>query len=157
MSVNLTETPEVYKQVKALPEGSAIIEVPMRRINGNTYQGYIYYQIYHRKPMFNPFMDMGLNRVPKINREFYHKMEDIKEVGKYKNLIELKKLGITHLVYHYFVGTMTVQFPSYPSPELESGEVKGLRCIYRGSRTFNESYTSPYDYSFADLYEITAQ
>ncbi len=157
LSVNLTETPEVYKQVKALPKDSVIIEVPMRRINGNLYQGYQYYQMYHGKKLFNTYIDIELSRVPPDMRSFYRKMENPAEVGKYENLSVLKELGVTHLVYHYYIGTKTVKFLALPAPIFESQEIAGLHCIYRGQRKFEEHYNSPYDYSFADLYEITTK
>jgi hypothetical protein len=157
LSVDLTEIPEVYARIRALPEKSALIEVPLKRMNGNLYQGYVFYQTVHAKPFFNPNADMGLSRVPGRIRPFYHQMETPLEAGQYANLAALRFLGITHLAYHIYIGTMTVKFLSFAAPDLEGGKVEGLRRIYECPRGFRESYRSPYDYTFADLYEITAE
>jgi hypothetical protein len=84
-------------------------------------------------------------------------METPLEAGQYANLAALRFLGITHLAYHIYIGTMTVKFLSFSAPDLEGGKVEGLRRIYECPRGFRESYRSPYDYTFADLYEITAE
>ncbi len=129
LSVNLSVNPEVYTQIKALPEKAAIIEVPMKRAGGNLYQGYVYYQTIHRKPIFNPYADMSLSRVPERIRPFYRQMEAPLEAGQYANLAALKWLGVTHLVYHFYIGTATVRFLSYGAPDLDTGTVEGLRRI----------------------------
>ncbi len=157
LSVNLTETPEIYKQVKALPSSAAIIEVPLRRLNENTYQGYAYYQMFHGKPLFNTYADFELLRVQENMRPFYNAMKIPQNVGQYESLVELRRLGITHLVYHYYIGTQTVKFLAPPAPVFEQENIPGLKCVYRGPRKFEEYYRSPYDYSFADLHEITAK
>lgn len=157
LSVNLTEVPEIYKQVKALSDSCVVIEVPLCRYNGNAYQGYQYYQMYHNKPLFNTYADFGLNLVPDNMKSFYNKMRVPQEVGQYSNLVKLHKLGITHLIYHYYIGTKTVRFLAPPALIFEQEDIPGLRCIYRGAREFKTFYISPYDYSFADLYEITAR
>jgi hypothetical protein len=84
-------------------------------------------------------------------------METPLEAGQYANLAALRWLGITHLVYHIYIGTKTVKFLSFSAPDLEGGKVEGLRRIYECPRGFRESYRSPYDYTFADLHEITAE
>lgn len=157
LSVDLTETPEVYTRVRDLPAKSALIEVPLKRIGENLHQGYIFYQTVHGKPLFNPYVDLGLTKVPKRIRPLYRQMETPLEAGQYANLAALRFLGITHLAYHIYIGTMTVKFLSFVAPDLEEGKVEGLRCIYECPRGFRESYRSPYDYTFADLYEITAE
>ena len=157
LSVDLTETPEVYARVKALPAKSALIEIPLKRAGGNLYQGYIFYQTVHGKPLFNPYVDIGLTKVPKRIQALYRQMETPLEAGQYANLAALRWLGITHLAYHIYIGTMTVKFLSFSAPDLEGGKVEGLRRIYECPRGFRESYRSPYDYTFADLHEITAE
>ncbi len=157
LSVNLAANPEVYKQVKELPEKSALIEVPMKRAGGNLYQGYVYYQTVHQKPIFNPYADMSLSRVPERIRPFYRQMETPLEAGQYANLAALRWLGVTHLAYHIYIGTATVRFLSYGAPDLDTGKVEGLRCIYQCPRSIDGPYDGPYDYTFADLHEITAQ
>jgi hypothetical protein len=156
LSVDLTGTPEVYARVKALPAKSAIIEVPLRRMGKNLYQGYIFYQTIHGKPLFNPYVDVGLIKIPERIRPFYHQMEIPLEAGQYANLAALRFLGVTHLVYHPYIGTATVQFRSFSSPDLDSAKVDGLNRIYEGPRSIGELPRGPYDYSFADLHEITA-
>ena len=158
LSVNLTVNPEVYERVKALPADAKIIEVPERRVNGNLYQGYIYYQTVHGKALFNPYMDIfQLKDIPERIRPFYHQMEVPLEAGEYCNLAALRWLGITHLIYHFYIGTTTVQFASFHAGNLASGGVDGLKRIYKCDRDPRTgSYPSPFDYTFADLYEITA-
>lgn len=156
LSVNLTDTPEVYERVRALPADSKIIEAPLRRANGNLYQGYVYYQTFHHKPLFNPYM--GLNRVPEHIQPFYNQMVTPLEAASFSNLAALRQLGISHLVYHLYIGTQTVRFLSLAAPPLmaDSMSVEGLNRIYTGPRSIAPAYESPYDYTFADLYEITA-
>ncbi len=156
LSVNLSDTPEVYERVRALPEETSVIEVPLRRANGNLYQGYVYYQTFHHKPLFNPYM--GLNRVPEHIRPFYNQMVAPLEAASYANLAALRSLGISHLVYHLYIGTRTVRFLSLAAPPFmaDSVSVEGLNRIYAAPRSIAPAYESPYDYTFADLYEITA-
>ncbi|MFA6472729.1 MAG: hypothetical protein WCU00_11885 [Candidatus Latescibacterota bacterium] len=158
LTVNLTVNPEVYERVKDLPATSKIIEVPERRVNGNLYQGYIYYQTIHGKALFNPYMDIfQLKDVPERIRPFYHQMEVPVEAGEYCNLAALRWLGITHLIYHFYIGTTTVQFASFQAGNLASGSVDGLKRIYQCDRDPRTGpYPGPFDYTFADLFEITA-
>lgn len=133
LSVDLTETPGVYECIKALPADSVILELPLNRVNGNMYQGYVYYQTFHKKALFNS--NYGARKIP--------------------DLETLKRQGVTHIVYHYHIGTKTVQFQARPIPFFDSGEVPGMRRIYTGPRQFSDTNKSPYDYGFADVYEIT--
>lgn len=155
LSVNLTETPEVYRHVRDLPGNAAIIEVPLQRTNRNLYQGYPYYQTFHHKPLFNFFM--GLNQIPESVRPFYLQMETPLEATSYANLAALRYLGISHLVYHLYTGTRTVQFRSFSAPPFFEANIEGLTRLYTGPRTLDGDFKSPYDYTFADLYEITAE
>ena len=157
LSVDLSVNPEVYERVKALPAASKIIETPERRINGYLYQGYIYYQTVHGKALFNPYMDVvQLNDIPERIRPFYHQMEVPLEAGEYCNLAALRWLGITHLIYHFYIGTTTVQFSSFEARNLAAGNIEGLKRLYQCDRDPRVGpYPSPFDYTFADLYEIT--
>lgn len=155
LSVNLSQTPEVYVKARTLPEKSVIIEAPLKRVNGNLYQGYVYYQTYHHKPLFNPYM--GLSLVPERMRPFYNQMNVPLEAGEYANLAALRYLGVTHLIYHLYIGTTTVRFASFAAPGLMEGKIDGLRRLYEGPRKLGGEYISPYDYTFADLHEITAE
>jgi hypothetical protein len=158
LSVDLTVNPEVYERVKALPAASKIMEVPERRVNGNLYQGYVYYQTVHGKALFNPYMDVTLLKdIPERIRPFYHQMEVPLEAGEYCNLAALRWLGITHLIYHYYIGTTTVQFSSFEARNLAAGNIDGLRRLYQCDRDPRVGpYPSPFDYTFADLYENIA-
>jgi hypothetical protein len=158
LSVNLSVNPEVYERVKNLPPSTKIIEVPERRANGNLYQGYVYYQTVHEKALFNPYMDLErLKDIPERIRPFYHQMEVPMEAGEYCNIAALRWLGITHLVYHFYIGTTTVQFASFDAGSLNTGSVEGLKRIYQCDRDPRVGpYPSPFDYTFADLYKITA-
>lgn len=158
LSVNLAVNPEVYERVKNLPNSTKIIEVPERRVNGNLYQGYVYYQTIHGKALFNPYMDtVQLKDIPERIRPFYHQMEVPLEAGEYCNLAALRWLGITHLIYHFYIGTTTVQFASFQAGNLAEGSVEGLKRIYQCDREPRVGpYPSPFDYTFADLFEISA-
>lgn len=155
LSVNLTETPVVYQHVRDLPAETRLIEVPVLRSNGYWYQGYLYYQQYHQKPLFNAHF--GLSGVPEQVRPFYEQMTVPIEACEYANLSSLRYLGITHLTYHWYIGTNTVTFKSHAAPVLYNKDVPGLRILFQTTRDpFKVPYEGPYDYSFADLYEITA-
>ncbi|MHB9031218.1 MAG: hypothetical protein ACYC9O_20820, partial [Candidatus Latescibacterota bacterium] len=155
LSVNLTDTPDVYERARALPDEAKLIEVPLRRANGNLYQGYVYYQTFHHKPLFNPYM--GVNGVPERIQSFYRQMETPLEAASYVNLAALRHLGISHLINHIYIGTRTVRFLSFSAPPFDEGKIEGLNRIFEGPRTLEGAFESPYDYTFADLYEITAE
>jgi len=156
LSVDLTEPPIIYQHVRDLPEDSALIEVPVLRNNGYTYQGYLYYQILHGKPLFNPHY--GTGRVPETVRPFYDQMTVPIEASEYANLSTLRYLGITHLVYHWHIGTNTVIFRSHTAPALYNKEAAGLRLVFESIRDPAKlPFRGPFDYAFADLYEITAE
>jgi hypothetical protein len=156
LSVDLTENPVIYQHVRNLPEDAGIIEVPLQRNNGYTYQGYLYYQILHQKPLFNPHY--GISRVPEPARPFYTRMNVPIEACEYANLGTLRYLGITHLVYHWFIGTNTVVFRALTAPALYNKNVPGLKLLYETTRNPQKvPYRGPFDYSFADLYEIIAE
>jgi hypothetical protein len=155
LSVNLANTPEVYERARALPGDAKLIEVPLRRANGNLYQGYVYYQTHHHKPLFNPYM--GVTGVSERIQPFYRQMEPPLEAASYSNLAALRHLGITHLIHHYAIQTRTVQFRSFDDAPFTAESIEGLNRVFEGPRRFESSYESPYDYTFADLYEITAE
>lgn len=155
LTVDLTHTPEVYEHVAALPEGSSLIEVPLKRNNGYLYQGYLFYQTRHGKPLFNEYF--GLDLVPDTLKPFYRQMDVPMEAEAYCNLAALRSLGITHLVNHRHIGTKTVVFRSFLAPGLTAGKVDGLRELYRNGNELTDDFEGPYDYTFADLYEITAE
>ena len=151
LSVDINTNPEIYNIVRDLPKNSKIIELPLHRINGNDYQGYLYYQTIHGKPLFNPYMQ---SNIPDEYVSFYQKMNNPVEVIKPENLIILKDLGITHVIYHHVIATRTVIFRGYTAPQFKDGNIDGLKLLYRNLTIPN--HNSPYDYCFADLYEITA-
>ena len=156
LSVDLTHNPEVYERVRDLPDDAAIFEVPFKRMNGNHYQGYMYYQTVHGKALFNHYM--GLNFIPDRIKPFYVRMEVPLEAQEYSNLAALRYLGISHLVYHHAIRTMTVGFPAFMTTAFEEGNIDGLERIFKNEREPNKGiYPSPFDYTFADLYEITAE
>ncbi len=158
LSVDLSHNPEVYEHVRDLPNDSVIIEVPLRRENYKDYQGYLYYQTVHGKALFNPYVDKELSRVPERIQPFYRQMEVPMEAQEYCNLAALRYLGISHLVYHHVVATRTVIFRSFIAPGFTQGEIDGLERIFTNDRDPRKGdYPSPYDYTFADLYEITAE
>ena len=102
---------------------------------------------------------MGLGRVPERIKPFYRQMEVPMEAQEYCNLAALRYLGISHLVYHHAVATRSVIFRSILIPPgLTQGNVEGLERIFTNDREPGKGdYPSPYDYTFADLYEITAE
>ncbi|MBT4484730.1 MAG: hypothetical protein HOC71_13755, partial [Candidatus Latescibacteria bacterium] len=156
LSVDLRNNPEIYERVKELPEESMLIEVPLRRNNGNLFQGYQYYQTIHEKNLFNPYF--GISQVPESIRPFYTNMAVPLEAQSYANLAALRYLGITHLVNHWIIRTTTVNFGFFFAPGIFSDNVEGLKKIYTCNRDPNVGpYPSPFDYTFADLYEITAE
>lgn len=155
LTVDLTHTPEVYEHVASLPDGSSLIEVPLKRNNGYLYQGYLFYQTRHSKPLFNEYF--GLDLVPETLRPFYRQMDVPMEAEAYCNLAALRTLGITHLVNHRHIGTKTVVFRAFIAPGLAAGKVDGLRELYRNGNALTDDFEGPYDYTFADLYEITAE
>ncbi|MFC1511898.1 hypothetical protein ACFL5H_01725 [Candidatus Latescibacterota bacterium] len=156
LSVDLTEPPIIYQHVRDLPEESALIEVPVLRNNGYTYQGYLYYQTLHGKPLFNPHY--GLSRVPDTVKPFYEQMKVPIEACEYANLSTLRYLGITHLIYHWHIGTNTVIFRSHSAPSLYNKDTPGLRLVFESTRDPAKlPFRGPFDYAFADLYEITAE
>lgn len=156
MSVNLTKKPLLYDKIAALPDSSIIIEVPVLRNNGLPYQGYLYYQTKHHKRLFNP--QLGVSGVPERLKPFYKQMEVPLEAADYSNLAAMRYLGVTHLTYHWYIGTSTVGFRSFIVPALYNVAVKGLKTLYENREDPNKNFfTFPYDYTFADLYEITAE
>ncbi len=155
LSVDLSENPTLYDAVRDLPEDAKLIEVPLRRFRGNLYQGYVYYQTHHKKPLFNPYF--SLSRVPERIRPFYERMQVPLEAQEYANLSALRWLGISHLTYHWYIGTQTVRFVSFPAPGFLDESVDGVRKVYSCDRSPTEEFAGPYDYTFADLYEITAE
>jgi len=156
LSVDLTETPEIYRRIRDLPDNAIIMEVPPFRVNHNAYQGYLYYQTYHRKRLFNP--QFGAMGVPEHIQPFYKQMEVPFEACEYFNLAALRYLGVTHLTYHWFIGTLTTTFQGLAAPALYNADVYGLRLVYECPRDPKKGiFKSPYDYTFADLYEITAE
>ena len=156
LSVDMTVNPEIYEVISQLPEGSAIIETPLRRNNGNLYQGYVYYQTEHEKPLFNPYY--GLSEVPERIRPFYEHMAVPIEAQEYANLSALRWLGVDYLTYHWYIGTTTVVFRAFYAPGYIEETVEGVNKIFSSNRDPRDgNYTSPFDYTFADLYEITAE
>lgn len=149
LSVNLDNIPEIYRIVRDLPKDSKIIELPFYRLNGNTYQGYFYYQTIHGKPLFNPYMQPN---IPDKYISLYKKLENPEEATKLENIVILKELGITHLIYHHVIATRTVIFRALTAPQFEDGNIEGLKLLYRNLTI--PDHNSPYDYCFADLYEI---
>jgi hypothetical protein len=156
LSVNLETNPEIYNSISNLPDESILFETPALRNNGNSYQGYYYYQTIHRKRLFNSYQ--GTSNLPEYLQPFYEQMTIPIESCDYANLAALRYLGVTHLTYHWYVGTSTVRFGSFAAPALYNTDVEGLNPIYQSDRNpLMDSYTSPFDYTFADLYEITAE
>lgn len=156
LSVNLTVNPEIYEVIRGLPEDSTVIEVPLRRNNGNLYQGYVYYQTVHHKPLFNPYY--GLSRVPERLRPFYERMAVPLEAQEYTNLSALRWLGVDYLTYHWYIGTTTVIFRAFYAPGYIEETVDGVNRVFASNHDPREgTYISPFDYTFADLYEITAE
>lgn len=157
LSVNLMYNPEIYERIRDLPDDSIIFEVPVLRNNGLTYQGYLYYQAVHGKKLFNNPLLRG-SRIPEHIKPFHKQMEVPLEACEYCNLAALRYLGVTHLTYHWFIGTKTVYFRSLAAPTLYNSDVEGLNLIYECKRDPQKGlYPSPFDYTFADLYEITAE
>lgn len=155
LSVDLRNNPEIYERIRELPEKSMLIEVPLRRNNHNPFQGYPYYQTIHEKNLFNTYF--GDSLIPEHIRPFYTNMEVPLEAQSYANLAALRYLGITHLVNHRAIRTMTVNFGFFFAPGLFNGNVEGLKNIFTCNRSPDVGpYPSPFDYTFADLYEITA-
>ncbi len=100
---------------------------------------------------------LGRPRVPKNLKRFYKQMEVPIEACDYSNLAAMRYLGVTHLTYHWYVGTTTVGFGSLAAPALYNCDVEGLKTIFRSDRDPTKGpYPSPFDYTFADLHEITA-
>ncbi|MFC1540897.1 hypothetical protein ACFL50_00425 [Candidatus Latescibacterota bacterium] len=156
LSVNLEHNPEIYQKITVLPEDSILFEVPARRNNGNQYQGYVYYQTIHGKKLFNSIL--GIPKIPENLRAFYKQMEVPIEACDYANLAALKYLGVTHLTYHWYIGTTTVSFGSLPAPSLYNCDVEGLSTLFRSDQGPKDgTFASPFDYTFADLHEITAE
>jgi len=164
LSVDLRYNPEIYQKIKELPDDTTLIEVPMRRNNGNLYQGYAYYQTVHQKPLFN--FNFGLSKVPERLRPFYEQMEVPLEAQEYANLAVLRYLGVTHLTYHWHIGASRVIFRSFAAPGLGyltdkgsvHGNIEGLNRVYTCNRIpWKGDYQGPFDYTFADLYEISAE
>lgn len=164
LSVDLTETPELYERVRDLPDDTILFETPFRRNSGNLFQGYVYYQTFHEKPLFNPYF--GLARVPEHIRPLYTSLEVPLEAQEYCNLAALRWLGVTHLTYHWYIGTKTVMFGTFRAPGFVSfdndriafRDIDGLDRIYTNSTDpFSGEFRSPYDYTFANLYEIIAE
>ncbi|MFC1490005.1 hypothetical protein ACFL6K_02220 [Candidatus Latescibacterota bacterium] len=156
LSVNLKHNPELYEKISALPKESIIFETPALRNNGNSYQGYVYYQTVHGKKLFNSFL--GIPNIPENLIKFYKQMDVPIEACDYSNLAALKYLGVTHLTYHWFVGTTTVGFGSFAAPALYNCDVEGLSPIFRSDQSPRDgTFKSPFDYTFADLHEITAE
>jgi hypothetical protein len=100
---------------------------------------------------------MGMSRIPERIQPFYRQMETPLEAASYVNLAALRHLGISHLINHIYIGTRTVRFLSFSAPPFEEGKIEGLNRIYEGPRTLEGVFESPFDYTFADLYEITAE
>ena len=155
LSVNLNHTPIMYQRIRDLPDDSIIIEVPPRRHNNYIYQGYLYYQIAHGKRLFNRLQ--GFDNVPEHIKPFYDQMEVPIEACEYCNLAVLRYLGVTHLTYHWFIGTTTVGFASLAAPALDIKSVEGLKLIFESKSKPAGTYPYPFDYIFADLYEITVE
>jgi len=155
LSVNLTHNPEIYEHIRDLPDDTILFEVPPLRNNGYHYQGYVYYQTIHGKKLFN--QELGISRVPDNLKRFYMQMEVPIEACDYSNLAAMRYSGVTHLTYHRYIGTTTVGFGSLAAPVLYNSDVEGLKLIFKSDRDPTKGpYPSPFDYTFADLYEITA-
>lgn len=162
LSVDLTRTPELYQQVKSLPENTVLLELPMRRNNGNIYQGYAYYQTLHNKPIVNSYF--GFKSVPGLVRRFYEAIErDPNIVSQRQVLSNLKSIGVTHIIYHWYIGTETVMFPAPIAPGFGTlsvdgftpNEVEGLNIIWESDKLpFRDYLSGPHDYDYAVLYEI---
>jgi len=93
-------------------------------------------------------------------------MEVPLEAQEYANLAALRYLGVTHLAYHRYIGTTTVVFRAFSAPGFASitekgwvfGEIDGLKRIYTCEHEPGGGlYPGPFDYTFANLYELTAE
>ncbi len=164
LSVDLARTPPLYEAIRSLGPDTSLLEVPVRRNNGNMIQGYAYFQTVHGLPLVNPYF--GLARVPERIRPFYRQMEVPIEAQEYANLAALRGLGISHLTYHWYLGTKTVIFHSLAAPGFgflsrdfvfTPFTVDGLDRIFTSTANRDEDeFTGPYDYDFGNLYAITA-
>ncbi len=156
LSVNLEHNPEIYELIKQLPDESIVFELPHKKYSGNMFQGYAYYQTVHGKRLFNPML--GLSQVPDKLQPFYENMEVPLEAQSYANLAALRYLGVNYLTYHWMIGTRTVGWPSMLAPGFIEENIDGVRKIYSCTKNPETDYfESPYDYTFADLYEITTE
>ena len=61
------------------------------------------------------------------------------------------------MVYHYYIGTKTVIFRPSSRTGFPMEGIKGLKLIFQNRKhPTKDKFLSPYDYTFANLYEITA-
>ena len=156
LSVDLRSTPEIYDHVKELPDDSILFELPHKKYSGNMFQGYVYYQAHHGKRLFNPILNVTL--IPDHVKPFYKNMEVPVEAQSYANLAALRYLGVTHLTYHWMIGTRTVGWPYMVAPGYLDETVAGVRKVFSSDKNpQTDIFDGPYDYTFADLYEITAE
>ena len=164
LSVDLTRTPQLYEEIAALPGDTVLLEVPVRRNNGNYYQGYAYYQMHHGRPLVNPYF--GFGHVPDHIRPFYEQIKVPIEAQSYANLAALRWLGVTHLTYHWLIATETVIFRSWSAPgfgvltsdTFMPRHIEGLNRIYTADVFPGRDHlTGPHDYDYGNLYEITAE
>ncbi|OGG46466.1 MAG: hypothetical protein A3F84_11690 [Candidatus Handelsmanbacteria bacterium RIFCSPLOWO2_12_FULL_64_10] len=152
-STDLSQSPSVYTWLADQPGDITVVEYPLKRNNGNGYQGYLFYQMIHRKPLFNG--DVNQSYIPAQYRAFWKDMEVPAAISDYNNQALLRHFGVKYVIAHPRVQTRTVIFRSLPQPDLS--RCAGLRLVRKSTDSAEMFGDAPTDYIYADVYEVVAE
>ncbi len=173
-NTDVTFTPSAYKWLSQIPDDPVVLEYPMRKTWGAYYQGYYYYQMAHRKRLFNG--QIGNSYIPLRYRPFWEDMEVPAAIGDENNQALLRFFGVKYVVKHYRVQSRTAILRSLPQPDFDA--LNGLKLAY-GSSDFRREYREfspgfiyrnlklmvtdvrtldhPHDYIWTDIFEVVAE
>src|SRR3990167_1519979 len=152
----VTRIPPAYEWLVKQPDG-IVFEYPMFKASGQDYQGYMFYQMFHGKRLFNPAGNVGLSTVPTSMRGFWKKMETPMAITEQANIDTLRSLGVRYLVRHFQFSTWTVTFPPPPQPKeipLKLVFPVNVPELHTWRFSTNPPDVTPFDYLYTEIYEL---
>ncbi len=165
--------PRPYTWLSQVSGDPIVMEYPMRKAWGADYQGYYYYQMWHRKRLFNGLVSHSF--VPLQYRPFWEDMEVPAAIADENNQAVLRHFGVKYILKHYRVQSQKAILRSLPQPDFDG--LAGLKLAYpspdfrREYRDFSPAFVwenmgrivtnpgildHPHDYVWTDIYEVVA-
>jgi len=174
INTDVSWVPRPYTWLSQVSGDPIVLEYPMRKAWGADYQGYYYYQMWHRKRLFNGYVNASF--VPLKYRPFWEDMEVPAAMADENNQAVLRHFGVKYVLKHYRVQSQRVILRSLPQPDFD--DLAGLKLAYpspdfrRDYRDFSPAFVwenmrqivtdpgildHPHDYVWTDVYEVVAE